>query len=143
MLSFIVMRLVDGDGGVDDVRLNRLLVHNRLDVFMNVMMDMFPNNFWVGCGFVALYSRCADGLILELSPFTLKSVLGARGVPMVVCDVLNTSSLVVMLFRQNFLILDRLDSGVMVILVDLAVSGHVSFFSLMFVHSLLLDLWSN
>lgn len=57
MLGFVVMRLVDGHGGVDDVRLNRLLVHYWLDVFMNVMMYVFANNLGVDCGFLVLYGR--------------------------------------------------------------------------------------
>lgn len=64
-------------------------------------------------------------------------------ISMVVCDMLNTVGFVVMLFRQNFLILDRLDCRVMVVLVYFAVSGHLSFLSLMLIHSLLLDLGRN
>jgi len=45
MLSLVMVHLVDWHGGVHDMRLYSLLVHNRLDGLMNVVMRVFASHY--------------------------------------------------------------------------------------------------
>lgn len=46
MLGLILVDFVDGDGGVNDRRLNGLLLDDRLDVLMYMMMDVLACDDW-------------------------------------------------------------------------------------------------
>jgi hypothetical protein len=64
VLSFILVNLVDGDGGVDDGWLDSLPLDDWLDVLVYVMVDVLTGNGGVG-GLRVL--RLADGAgVLEL-----------------------------------------------------------------------------
>jgi hypothetical protein len=48
MLSSVMMDLVNGDSGVDDMGLDSLLLYYRLNCLMDVMVDVFSSNRWCG-----------------------------------------------------------------------------------------------
>jgi len=63
VLSRIVVHLVDGDGCVDNLGLDNLLVHDWLDSLMDVVVDMLAANR--GRCLSALCGTLNDPLILE------------------------------------------------------------------------------
>jgi len=49
VLSSVVVNLMDGHGGVNDVRLNGLLLNHRLDSLVHVVVYMLAGYSWL-CG---------------------------------------------------------------------------------------------
>jgi hypothetical protein len=116
-----MMLLMDGNNSVNDFWGNGLLVDDWLDSLMDMMMNM-----------LALDSRCSScgvsglvgvGGVLKLGSLTLESE--ASLIMVVVVELLVDGILhdVVMLLREDFLMLNRLDGGVVVVLVNLTVDS--------------------
>ena len=78
-------------------------------------------------------------LVLELSLLLSDTGLSFLGVTLIVCPVLDWDYIVVVLFRQNFSVMDGLNGGVIMILVNFPVSGNLAFLALMRVDGLVLD----
>ena len=121
MLRRGVVLLVDGNSGVDDFWGDGLLVDDRLDGLVDVMVDMLALDSWCGCGGVS--GLVGVGGVLELSSFSFESLTCLVVVAVMEFLVDDGLHLVVMLLGEDLLVLDWLDGGVVVILVDLAVDG--------------------
>lgn len=137
VLGGVVVDLVDGDGGVGDVRLNGLLLDHGLDSLVDV---------------VVLVLACNDGgdlaSSLAFSPLGGVDVAGALlgetsldlvVVAVLVAAVLNGDDVGVVLGRKNLLVDDRLLGGVVVVLVNLLVDGGDVLLVLLPLDSLVLD----
>jgi len=134
VLGGAVVDFVDGDSGVDDVRLNGLLLHNRLDRLVHVVVHMLARDHGLyGRGMLALD---ADGLILKFGRLLCEVLLVLLGVVVLEGAVLHGDDLGVVFLGEDFLVLDGLDGGVVVVLVDFAVEGGGDIFVLGFVHGL-------
>lgn len=104
--------LVDRYGRVHYRWLNRLPLDDRLDGLMHVVVAMLTADG--GQGRLRVLSCTACTLVLELCCFLLQSRFYTAGVTVVVLTMLHGSSIVVVFFRENSLILDGLDRGVVV-----------------------------
>ena len=137
VLGGVVVDLVDGDGGVGDVRLNSLLLDHGLDSLVDV---------------VVLVLACNDGgdlaSSLAFNPLGGVDVAGALlgktsldlvVVAVLVAAVLNGDDVGVVLGRKNLLVDDRLLGGVVVVLVNLLVDGGDVLLVLLPLDSLVLD----
>jgi len=121
VLGRVVMDFVDGNGGVDDVRLNRLLLHDGLDRLVDVVVDVLAGDDGLNGGRVLALD--ADRLVLELGGLLGEVALVLLGVVVLDLAVLDGDDLVVVLLGEDFLVLDGLDRGVEVVLVDFTVEG--------------------
>ena len=104
---------------------------------VDMMMNMLASNDW--CYRVSVLGLAFGTRVSELSSFLLKTSLDSRSVPMANLAVLNRNHLVFVLFREYFTVLDGLNGGVVVILVDLTVDGGLGLFMFVFVNTFLLD----
>jgi len=141
MLSGSMMRLVDGDNGVDNLWSDSLLVDDWLHCLVDMMVDVFALNSW--CGSSRVSGFVGVGGVLELSQFSLESLASLMLVAMVEFLLDDRLHLVVMLLWEDFLVLDGLDSGVVVILVDLTVNRFSEFLMSGGLDVLAGDSWSN
>lgn len=115
--------LVDGDRGVDYGGLDYLALDHGLDYFVHVMVNMFTSDgsggyldvlCWKGggCGFEV------EGLLLKLLS-NCSLVLRMSNLPM-----LNRQDLSGMPFLGDYLVLDWLDTCLIMVLMDLAIDGN-------------------
>ena len=97
--GFGVVGLVNGHSGVNNVRLNSLLLDHWLNMFVNMMMDA-----------LALDDRCIGnvmfgimgyGGIPVLGGISLKCVANLAVITMVDCLMLNGNNVVVVLLRSG------------------------------------------
>lgn len=139
--SSVVMDLMDWYSGVDDVGLDSLLVNNRLNGLMDVVVDVLAANS--GCGTLAVSGILDNALVLEGSLLSGKVSLGSIGVPVVEFTVLNGTELSSVLLGENLTILYWLHSTVVVILVDLLVNSSENLLVNMRLDDLLLHCRSN
>jgi len=137
----VVMNLMDGNSGMDDIGLNGLLLDNRLDGLVNVMMYVLTTNG--GCDALALSGAFYTPLILELSLLLDKISLGRVVVAVIKLAMLNGTKLGRMLLWQNLAVLYWLNSAMIVILVDLLVYCRVDLFMLVRLDRLVSDRRSN
>jgi len=121
VLGGVVVDLVDGDGGVDDVRLDGLLVHNGLDGLVDVVVDVLASN-GRGDG-LGVTLGTLDTLIAELGSLSLEALGDLAVVAVLKLAVLDSSDVVVVLLGENLTVLDGLDRGVVMVLVNLLVNG--------------------
>lgn len=121
VLGLVVVDFVDGDGGVDDVRFNRLLLHNRLDGLVDVVVDVFTGDDGLhGSSVLAFH---ADGLVAEFGGLGGEVVLVLLVVIVLDLAVLDGDDLVVVGLGELLGVVDGLDRGVIVVLVDFLVDG--------------------
>ena len=80
---------------------------------------------------------------LELSSFLLKTGLDSLGIAVLVVTLLNRDDIVLMLFRENFTVVHRLDRGMVMVLVNLTVDGSGSLFVTLLDDSLVHNCRSN
>jgi len=141
VLSGIVVHFVDGDGGMHNLGLDDLFVDHRLDSLVDVVVNMFA----LDDGRVALRLRGTshDALVLKLARLGSQSLLRVVMVAMIKLAMLDGTDIVVVLFREDLLIVNRLDDGVVVILVDLLVDSGVNLFMASWLHNLMLDVRSD
>lgn len=139
--SSVVVNLVDGNSGVDNVGLDNLLVDDRLDGLVDVLkedinddhstlsndktyvVDMLAANG--GRYALALCGALNAPLVPELSLLLHKVALGGIMVTVVKFAVLNGTELGGVCLGKNFAVLDGLDCAVVVILVNLFVYSSV------------------
>lgn len=117
------MNLVNGDGGVDDVGLDRLLVDYRLDGLVDMMMDMLSSNS--GCCALRLGSGVNASLIPEALLLSSEGLLGLVGVAVIELALLNRTDISLVLLREYLAVQNGLDGAVIVVLVDFLVDGGV------------------
>lgn len=79
--------------------------------------------------------------ILELSPLSLEALFDALIIAVLDLTVLNGSNIMAMLLREDFLVLDWLNSGMMVVLVYLTVNGCCGLLVLSPGYMLILNCW--
>ena len=94
---------------------------NRLDGLVNVVVDVLASNH--RCDSVCVYGFRDDALILELGSLTCETGLDLSSVAVLESAVLNSYEVVGVLLGKDLTVGDRLDRGVVVILVDLLVNG--------------------
>jgi len=132
-----VVDLVDGDGGVGDVRLDGLLLDHGLDSLVDVVVLVLASDN---------RSDLAGGGTLNLlgGGFVASTLLGEASLDLVVATVLvaavlNGDDVGVVLSGKNLLVDDRLLSGVVVVLVNLLVDGRDVLLMLLPLDSLVLN----
>ena len=121
VLGSVVVNLVHWNSGVLNVRLDGLLLDDRLDDLVDMVMSVLASDHR-GLR-MSVSGLAVGGGIPELSGLLLKLLLDGSRVAMVVLTVLDGDSLVLMNLGQNLTVLDRLDGGVVVVLVNLTVDG--------------------
>jgi len=121
VLCLVLVHLMNGHSSVDDRGLNGLLLNYRLDVFMDVVVDVLASNGWIGRRGVLGISDSTS--ILELGLLSCETLLDVLIVAVLQVTSLNAGHLVVMLLWENLAVLDRLNGGVVVILVNLSVNS--------------------
>jgi hypothetical protein len=121
VLGRSVVLLVNGNSGMNNLWCDGLFVDDWLDSFMNVMVYMLALNSWCGgSGMSRLVIKCG---ILELGGLRLESSAGLKFVVVVELLVDDWLYLVMMLLREDFLMLDWLDGSVVMVLMDLTVNS--------------------
>ncbi len=86
-----------------------------------MMVNVLAFNDWsCRCG-VSRVMSCAS--VPESSSITFELLSGLASVIMLELSLLNSTHVVGVFFRENFLVLNWLDGGVIVVLVDLTVNG--------------------
>lgn len=88
---------------------------------MNVVMDMLASDGWLGA--LGHLSATLDTSALELTGLLFETSLDGSRISVVVLTVLDGGHVVDVLLREDFLVLHRLDGGVVVVLVNLTVDG--------------------
>ena len=121
VLGGVVVNLVDGNGGVDNVRLDSLLVDDGLDGLVDVVVDVLTANG--GCNRLRVHSLELGTLVSKLGSLSSETLLNLGVVAVLERAVLDGGKVVVVLLRENLTVLDGLDGGVVVVLVNLLVDG--------------------
>lgn len=94
-----VVCLVNGNSGVDNVRLDSVLLNNRLNVLVDVVMHSLASNGRSSGGSMSrLVSRSS---VLELRMFPVKGILGLPLVSVVESLVCDGDDVVVVLLRAG------------------------------------------
>jgi len=135
--GLVVVNLVDGNGGVDDVGLNSLLLNNRLDGLVDVVVNVLASNG--GSSALAVCGGIYATLVLEASLFIDEVPLRGVVIAVVELAVLDSTELSSVLLRQDLTVLNRLNSAVVVVLVDLFVDGSLNLFVHMGLDNLVLN----
>jgi hypothetical protein len=139
--GLVVVNLMDRNGSVDNIRLDSLLLNNRLNGLMDVVVDVLTTNG--GSLALAVGVSIYNTLILELSLLLNKVALGSVVVAVVKLAVLDSAELSSVLFRENLTILDRLNGAVVVVLVYLLVDRGLHLLMGVRLNDLMLDSRSN
>lgn len=121
VLGSAVVSLVNGHGGVDDLRLYGLLVDDWLHGFVDVMVDMLPGGDGESC--LSVLSLVYCGGVLEFSGLSLQTFLRLALVVVVELAVFNGDHVMGMLLGQYLLMLQGLHGCVVVVLVDFTVNS--------------------
>jgi len=137
----VVVDLMDGDSGVDDVGLDGLLLDNRLNGLVDVMMNVLAANG--GSDALALSGSFYTPFILELSLLLDKVPLSGVVVAVIEFAVLDGTKLRRVLLWQHLAVLNWLKSAVIVILVNLLVYRCDDLFMLVRLDRLVNDRRSN
>jgi len=121
VLSRVVVDFVDGHGGVDDLGLDDLLLDDRLDGLVNVVVHVLAlDDRSTALGVLGLVD---DALVPQLRLLGLESALGLLMVTVVELAVDNAANVVLVLLGENLAVMDGLDLAVVVVLVNLLVDG--------------------
>lgn len=121
--GLVMVNLMDRDGGVDNVGLDGLFLDNGLNSLVDVVVDVLSANS--GGNTLAMGGVLDAALVGKTSLVINQSSLGGIGIAMVKLAVLNSTELSSMLLWENLTVMDRLDSAVVVVLVNLLVNGSV------------------
>jgi len=119
VLRLVLVNLVYWLSGVYDGRLNGILLDDWLDVLVNVVVHMLACDCWLSSGAVLSLTDCAR--VLELSLLSSKTLLDVRIVTVLNVTVLSLVLAMVVFFWEDLTVLDGLDGGVVVILVNFTV----------------------
>ena len=139
MLSLVLVYFVDGNSGMDNRGLNGLLLHDRLDVLVNVVVDMLSCYTRIGC--CGVLCRADFSSIFELCLLSRQTILYVLIIAVLNVAVLNACHLVAVLLGENLTILDGLNGGVVVVLMDLTVNSRRHIFLSSWRDLLVLDCW--
>lgn len=121
VLGLVVVRFVHGNRRVDNVWLDRFLVDDRLDAFMNMVMDMLASHDRsYGRG---MLGRADFSRVFELRLLARETLLDMRIAAMVDILVLDADNIVRVLLGEDFAVVDGLHRGMVVVLVDFTVDG--------------------
>lgn len=116
-----VVFFMDGNDGVDNFRSDDLLVDDWLDGFVNVVVYVLALDPWsCGCGMSCLVGV---GGVLELGSLTFEPLTSLMVVAVVEFLADGIFHHMVVLLREDLLILDGLDCGVIVVLMDFSVDS--------------------
>lgn len=119
--SFVLMNFMDRDGCVNDGWLNRLLLHDWLDVLVHMVVDVLTCDRGMS-GLRVL--NVADGAgVLELGFLGGKTVIDVVVVAVLDVTVLYTGHVVAVLFGKDLLVLYGLDRSVVMILMNFTVNS--------------------
>jgi len=119
----VVVDFVNRDSGVHNVGLDNLLLDDRLDGLVDVVVDMFTTDS--GRYTLALGSSVYTPLVPELSLLLNKIPLCGVMVAVIKLTVLYSTKFGLVLLWKNLAVHDGLDRTVVVILVDLLVNSSV------------------
>jgi len=133
----VVVNLVDGDNSVDNVGLDDFLVHYRLNVLVNVVMDMLSADG--GSSALGELGVVHFPRVPELGSLSSQLLLCAVVVAVVELAVLDSAELVLVFLWQNLAVMNRLHCAVVVVLVYFAVGGGDDFLVLGRLHNLVLN----
>jgi len=136
-LGRVVVMLVDASNMVDDVRLHGRLMDDRLDDLPDMMMDMLAavdRDMLLGLGGLGL-----DGLVFVLGFLLAKSRSNLRVFAMLEPLGLDRKQVMVMLLWENLPMVDWLDAGMMVGLMNLPIHSCIVTMMLMGRHGLMDD----
>jgi hypothetical protein len=137
VLGLVLVDFVDWNGCVNDRWLDGLFLDDWLDVLVYMVVDMLACSNWIGRGGVLSLSNRAG--ILELSLLGSQSLLGVGVRTVLDVTVLYAGHLVGVLLGKNLAVSDRLDRGMIVVLVNLAVDSGSLIFMLCFGDVLVLN----
>lgn len=141
MLCLSLVKLVNWHCGVNNFWLDSLLVNDGLNPLVDMMVNVLAFNDWsCRCG-VSRVMSCAS--VPESSSITFELLSGLASVIMLELSLLNSTHVVGVFFRENFLVLNWLDGGVIVVLVDLTVNGLGHLFMTSWLYLLLCDSGSD
>jgi len=115
------VNLMNRLSGVNDLGLNGLLVDDRDDILVDVVVDMLSGLDW-GLG-TGLSDWGSDRGVPELTSFFCQSSFSGLTIAMLELLLLHGQSLVGVLLWEDLLICNWLDSGVVVVLMSLAVNS--------------------
>lgn len=121
VLGLVVVDLMDWNGGVYDGWLDSLLLDNWLNVLVNMVVDVLTGDGWSSRCSVLRLANLAG--VSELSLLSLKTLSYVVVIAVLDLTVLNTDNVVAVLLWKNLAVLDWLDGGVVMILVNLTVDG--------------------
>lgn len=107
VLGLILVNLVNGNGSVDNRRLNGLLLDDRLDVLMNVVVDVLASQRWLSRR--SMLDITNSAFVLVLSCLSIETLLYVVIIAVLDISVLNTCHLMGVLFWEDLTVLDRLD----------------------------------
>jgi len=137
VLGGVVVDLVDGHGGVGDVRLNGLLLDHRLDGLVDVVVLVLASNN--GCDVAGGGTLDSLDGVTILGTLLCKASLNLVVAAVLVAAVLDGDDVVVVLLREDLLVEHRLLGGVVVVLVNLLVDGGDVLLVLLPLNGLVLD----
>lgn len=99
VMCLVVVDLVDWNRRVDDMRLNGLLVDDRLDRLVHMVVDMLSlDTLILAIGLLAIYTGLT---VLIFGAFVFEATLEPVGIAVFERTMLNLSSLVMVLLRQH------------------------------------------
>jgi hypothetical protein len=133
------MNFVNWFSGVYNSWLNGLLLDDWLDVLVNVVVDMLACNGRVGSRAMLGLSNCAS--ILELSGLGCETLLDMRVVTVLDMTVFSLVVAVRVFFGENLTMLNGLNGGVVVVLVNLTIYGVCDVFVVSTGNILVLNRW--
>jgi hypothetical protein len=139
--GLVVVDLVDGNSGVNNVGLDDLLLDNGLNGLVDVVVDMLAANRW---GYaLALCGGLDAPLVPELGLLLSKVPLDVVVVTVIELAVLDCAELGSVCLWKNFTVLHGLNGAVIVILVNLLVYRCDDFLMLVRLDGLVDDCRSN
>lgn len=139
--SSIVVNLMDGNSGVNNIGLDDLPVDDWLNGLVDVVVDVLTTNG--GCYTLALCGALYSSLVPELRLLLNKIPLRGVMVAVIKLTVLYSTELGGVCLGKHLAVLDRLDSAVVMVLVNLLIDGSVDLLVLVRLHSLVGDSGSN
>ena len=107
-----------------------------VDSLVNMVVNMLASNGWLDA--LGHLSTTLDASALELTGLLLKTSLDGGSISVAVFTIFHGGHVVDVFFRENLSILDGLDGGVVMVLVDLTVNGRLNILVAL-LHDLLLN----
>jgi hypothetical protein len=121
VLGLILMNFVDRDGSVNNRWLDGLLLYNRLDALVDMVVHMLACDRESGRRAVLRLADCLG--ILELGLLSGKAFFNMGLVAVLDVAMFDAGHLVSVFFWERLAVLDGLDGGMMVVLMDFSIDG--------------------